>query len=130
VCNIFKNENQDFILVTNYTNNPHKGANITCNGNFCVDIIEKPSKGAPCTNLNNSGIFIFSREIFNVLNMIQPSKRGEIEIPDALKIGMKQRNWQVRVLKMDEGDFRGDFGDIKEYERLKEEKDWLIELKT
>ena len=125
VCSIFKNENQDFILVTNYTGNPYKGANITCNGNYCVDIVEKPPKGALCTNLNNSGIFVFSREIFEVLNTLQPSQRGEIEIPDALKIGMNERNWKVRVLKMDKCDFRGDFGDIKEYKRLKKDTSWL-----
>ena len=130
VYKIFKNENQDFVLVTNYTDNPHKGANITCNGKYCVDIVEKPPKGAPCTNLNNSGVFIFSREIFEVLNTLQPTKRDEIEIPDALSVGMNERNWQVRVIKMDEGDFRGDFGDIKKYERLKEEKKWLKDLKT
>ena len=130
VYNIFKNEKQDFILVSNYTDNPYKGANITCNGNYCVKIVEKPPKGAPCTNLNNSGIFIFSREIFEVLKSLQPSIRGEIEIPDALTIGMKERNWQVRLLKMDQRDFRGDFGDIKEYERLKEEKEWLKDLKS
>jgi len=130
VYTIFKNENQDFILVTNYTDNPYKGANITCNGKYCVDIVEKPPKGAPCTNLNNSGVFIFSKKIFKVLKTLQPTKRGEIEIPDALSIGMNERNWNVRVIKMDEGDFRGDFGDIKEYERLKEEKKWLKDLKT
>ncbi|MFX1443371.1 MAG: nucleotidyltransferase family protein [Promethearchaeota archaeon] len=130
VCNTFKNERQDFILVTNYTDNPYKGANITCNGNYCIDIVEKPPRGAPYTNLNNSGIFIFSREIFEVLNTLQPSKRGEIEIPDALSTGLNERNWQVRILKMDQRDFRGDFGDIREYERLKEDKKWLKDLKS
>jgi len=130
VCNIFRKENQDFILVTNYTDNPYKGANITCNGKYCADIVEKPPKGAPCTDLNNAGIFIFSRKIFEVLNILEPSQRGEIEIPDALNIGINERNWKVRVLKMDEGDFRGDFGDIKEYENLKEDKKWLEGLKS
>ena len=127
---VFKKENHNFVLVTNYTDNPYKGANITCKGKYCIDIVEKPPKSAPCTNLNNCGLFIFSKEIFEVLRAIKPSKRGEIEIPHAIHLGINERNWKVRVIKMDEDDFRGDLGDIKEYERLKSDTNWLNKLKT
>ena len=128
VIKLFKEENPDFILVTNYVDDPYKGGAIYCDGNYCIDYIEKPTKGKAGSNLNNCGIFIFSREIFDVLELIEPSKRGEIEIPDAICHGINERNWMVRVYKIPQDQFRGDFGDVDEYERLKEDSEWLKTL--
>ena len=124
----FIKENLNFILVTNYTDDPHKGGAIYCDGDFCLDYVEKPPKGRSKSNLNNCGIFIFSSEIFDVLKKIEPSERGELEIPDAVCYGIKKRNWKVRVIKMGKNEFRADFGDIEVYERLKENSDWLRQL--
>lgn len=128
IYDVSKQEKNDFILVANYTDDPYKGGAIYCDGDFCLDYIEKPSKGTSHSNLNNCGIFIFSYEIFDVLKKIKPSERGELEIPDAICYGIKKRNWNVRVIKMEKNEFRADFGDINVYERLKEDKDWLKDL--
>ena len=128
IYNVFRNENQDFILIANYTENPYKGGSITCTGNYCSEIVEKPLIEAPHTNLNNAGVFIFSKEIFKVLKTLKPSKRDEIELPDAINIGVKERNWKVRVIKMAKDEFRGDFGDLEVYERLKNNTEWLSAL--
>jgi dTDP-glucose pyrophosphorylase len=74
-------------------------------------------------------VFIFSKEIFEVLKNLKPSERGEIELPRALLKGMNERNWKVRVVKMERDRFRGDFGDKEEYERLKDDSSWLKFLK-
>ena len=128
IYDVHKQEKHDFVLVTNYTDDPYRGGAIYCEGNFCLDYVEKPTKGTSPSNLNNCGIFIFSEEIFDVLKKIEPSERGELEIPDAICYGIKKRNWKVRVIKMEKNEFRADFGDIEVYERLKEESDWLKEL--
>lgn len=128
VYDVYKNEKHDFILVANYMDDPYKGAAVYCEGNFCCDIVEKPQKSSSVSNLNNSGAFVFSNEIFEVLKTLKPSKRGEIEIPEALCIGIKERNWKVRVLKMEKNQFRGDFGDIDVYEQLKDNPDWLNKI--
>jgi len=131
VYDVFLQENQDILnglLVTNYSDDPYKGGAIYCEGDFCVDYVEKPPKGSSHSNLNNSGIFILSHEIFGVLKQIKPSDRGEFEIPDAISYVIKNKNWKVRVIKMAKNEFRADFGDVKVYERLKEDKDWLKEL--
>ena len=67
VIEIFKKENQDYILVANYTDDPFKGAAVYCENNYCIGIVEKPPEGKSKSNLNNGGIFIFSKEIFQVL---------------------------------------------------------------
>jgi len=74
-------------------------------------------------------VFIFSKEIFEVLKNLKPSERGEIEIPKALLIGMNERNWKVRVVKMEKNQFRGDLGRREKYEQLKDDSSWLQFLK-
>ena len=125
VYDLYKKEHQDFVLVANVITDPFKGAAIYCKGNYLADIIEKPPKGTAKSNLNNCGVFIFSKKIFEVLKTLNPSPRGEIELPEAITIGIKERKWNVRVLKMDEHEFRGDFGDLDIYERLKTNPEWL-----
>jgi len=128
VYNIYKKENQDFILVANFMKDPHQGAAIYHDGIYCINIIEKPKKGVSKSNFNNCGIFILSTEIFEVLRALTPSKRGEIEIPQALNIGITERNWKVRVIKMGKNQFRGDFGNKVEYEYLITNSSWLKKL--
>ncbi len=130
VYNIHKDEHEDFVLVSNYLENIQKGCSLITDNEYLVNMIEKPPphKKFPCWN--NSGLFILSKNIFGVLKSLKTSKRGEIELPAAILTGIRERNWKVRVLKMNKNQFRGDFGDIKEYERLKEDKKWITELKS
>jgi NDP-sugar pyrophosphorylase family protein len=125
VHDVFKNERPDFILVTNYVDDPYKGAAIYCKGEYCLDIIEKPPKGTSDTNLNNAGVFILSKKIFEVLKTQKPSRRGEIEVPIAIRYGLKNRNWKIRIVSVDKNDFFGDCGDRNEYEKLKSDVHWL-----
>jgi len=129
VYDIHRKEKYDFILVANYTKDPHLGAAVFCDDIICKNIVEKPPKGTSRSNLNNCGVFIFSKEIFEVLKNLKPSERGEIEIPKALLKGMNERNWKVRVVKMEKNQFRADFGDLEKYEQLKDDISWLQFLK-
>jgi len=125
IIEIYGNENPDFILVGNLVDDPYKGAAIYLNNQYCSEIIEKPPKGTSSTNLNNAGIFILSKKIFNVLKKQNISARGEIEIPESIRFGMKHLNWQVRVFIMSKEHFYGDFGDLNEYEKLKNDSRWF-----
>ncbi|MEW5760706.1 MAG: bifunctional sugar-1-phosphate nucleotidylyltransferase/acetyltransferase [Candidatus Thermoplasmatota archaeon] len=51
--------------------------------NRILEITEKPEK--PKTNLVNAGIYIFNNEIFDYIDRIESSIRGEYEITDALR---------------------------------------------
>ena len=129
VYNTYQNENLDFILVANYTKDPYLGAAVYCDDLILTNLIEKPPRGSSKTNLNNCGVFIFSKEIFNVLKALVPSERGEIEVPDALLNGIKERKWKVRVVKMEQNQFKGDIGAKEKYEQLKNDSSWLQLLK-
>lgn len=128
VYTIHKNEKQDFILVTNYTEDTSRGAAVVCQDDYCLDIIEKPPHGTIKSKLNNCGIFILSTEIFKVLKRLKPSSRGEIELPQALSIGLRMMNWKIRVLKIRTDQFRGDMGNLEVYEKLKQNNNWIKKL--
>jgi len=129
VYNTYQNENLDFILVANYTKDPYLGAAVYCDDLILTNLIEKPPRGSSKTSLNNCGVFIFSKEIFDVLKALDPSERGEIEVPSALLNGIKERNWIVRVVKMEQNQFKGDIGAKEQYEQLKKDSSWLQLLK-
>ena len=80
------------------------------------------------SNLNNCGVFILNTKIFNELENLKPSIRGEIELTGALQNGIKQKKWKIRVMKMEKGQFRGDFGAKEVYELLAKDPTWLEEL--
>ncbi|MFX1502222.1 MAG: nucleotidyltransferase family protein [Promethearchaeota archaeon] len=128
VFGLFKEEKHDFILVTNYTEDPYKGSAVYCKDDFLINILEKPSKGKSKSNLNTCGIFILSSEIFETLKTLKLSKRGEIELTEALIKGVISKNWKIRVIKMEKNQFRGDFGDINNYKKFHEDSTLLNKL--
>jgi len=130
VYDFFRKEKHDFIIVSNYKDDLSKGGAIYCDGDYCIEIIEKDPSSRGTTRLNNCGIFILSREIFEVLKVLSPSKRGEIEIPKAINKGIIERFWKVFVFKLDKDVFRGDFGDKEIYEELKNNVDLIRKLKS
>ena len=87
-------ENERFVLVANFVDDPFRGAAVYLDGNYCRRIIEKPEKGSSSTNLNNAGVFIFDNQVFNILKTQKPSKRGEIEVPETISFGIKHLNWK------------------------------------
>jgi NDP-sugar pyrophosphorylase family protein len=119
------NEKEDFIMVANLVNDPYKGAAIYIEGNYCKEIIEKPPLGTSTTNLNNAGIFILKKQIFNILKTQKHSKRGEIELPETIRFVIKHKNWKFRVVQMKINDFYADFGDINQFEELKKNSSWI-----
>ena len=90
---------------------------------------EQGSRRTAKSNLNNCGIFILSVEIFEVLDKLKPSQRGEIELTQALRNGILERDWKIFLIKMKRNQFRGDFGNKIIYEQLKNDNSWLKFLK-
>jgi UDP-N-acetylglucosamine diphosphorylase / glucose-1-phosphate thymidylyltransferase / UDP-N-acetylgalactosamine diphosphorylase / glucosamine-1-phosphate N-acetyltransferase / galactosamine-1-phosphate N-acetyltransferase len=56
------------------------------NGNIVKCIVEKPSRKNAPSNLANAGIYLFNKDIFNALQRVKKSSRGEWELTDAVTL--------------------------------------------
>lgn len=87
-----------------YHQHPEKyGVFITDNG-FLKKIIEKPKKYVG--NLINTGMYKFTSEVFDKIDKIKKSSRGEYEITDVINLLAKEKKVKVKKIK----DYWLDFG--------------------
>lgn len=63
-----------------------------------IDIQEKPSE--PASNFAVIGVYYFSSSVFDVIGKLNPSRRGEYEISDALSVLIKSGKYKVGSAKV------------------------------
>lgn len=82
---IFNETDGAGVITLNWVADPCTGAAVIVDGEGRVrDIIEKPPRGQAPSNWNSAGIFVFDSLIFDYLERLAPSPRGEYELPDAM----------------------------------------------
>ncbi len=74
-----------------------EGKNIKC-------IVEKPKREAAPSNLANAGLYIFGKEVFEVLRWVKKSVRGEYELTDAVTT-MAEMGKEVLAAEIAKGDW-------------------------
>lgn len=75
----------DAMLSINPIDDPWRGAAVTVDADGRVrSLVEKPPRGTAQTRWNNAGIFVFTDLIFSYAERLQPSERGEYELPQAV----------------------------------------------
>ena len=80
-----RNEDCDLTLAVNRVKDPYRGAAVYVNESMRVErIVEKPEPGTSSTNWNNAGLFATGPIIFDYVERLTPSPRGEIELPGAI----------------------------------------------
>jgi len=84
-------------------------------------IIEKPAAGEAPSNLANAGIYVFSLEVFDKLQQITASVRGEWELTDALSLLIKDGK-AVLAAEI----CRGDWFDIGRPWDLLDANSWVL----
>ena len=72
-------------LAVKYVEDPFQGAAVYVEGGFIRKIIEKPPKGTSTTNWNSAGIYCFRPGVFEEIDRVPLSPRGEYEITSALE---------------------------------------------
>ncbi|SFG70409.1 glucose-1-phosphate thymidylyltransferase [Halopelagius inordinatus] len=60
------------------------GVCVTNDDGEIVEVVEKPDE--PVSNLAMTGFYTFSPAIFDACHLVQPSDRGEYELPDAIDL--------------------------------------------
>ena len=79
-----------------------------------VNLVEKPDpKNAP-SNLAIAGRYIFSPVIFDMIRRVQPDKRGEIQLTDAIQF-MCEEGRRVMAVKLTPQEKRYDIGNFPSY---------------
>lgn len=123
----YEQNDSDLYLVGNPTKDPSTGAAIYHQNGRVINLIEKPDKSAPKTDLNNSGTYIFHKNIFSLLKEAKPSIRGEIELTTPI-IDMINSNKIIKLIKVKENEVWCDVGTTQIYEQLNNDLTWKSKI--
>ncbi len=77
-------------------------------------VVEKPAPEDAPSRFAVAGRYVFSPEIFGMIRDVQPDKRGEIQITDAIR-SIAERGGRVVGVKLRPGEKRYDIGNIPSY---------------
>ena len=73
------------VLAVKEVNDPHRGAAVYVEGDRITRIVEKPPQGTSTARFVNAGIYCFGPAVFEELEGIPLSPRGEYELTDAIQ---------------------------------------------
>ena len=76
----------DTLMVLKEVDNPSAFGVVEVEDGNVKSIVEKPKKGEEPSNLINTGIYIFDKDIFEKIEKTELSERGEYEITDSLSM--------------------------------------------
>lgn len=103
----------------NWVDDPYRGAAVYLDeAQRVTRMEEKPAPGTATTHWNNAGLFVFDPLIFDYTARLQPSRRGELELPDALS-AMIGDGHHVQGLPL-VGEWR-DVGTLEDYAAIQAE---------
>ncbi len=99
-CGVFEKASRsasDFVVVAAEVEKPWEFGVILLEGGKFKGIIEKPRKGEEPSNLVVAGLFVFNESIYDYLDRISVSPRGEYELTDAITQASKEVNVEVII---------------------------------
>lgn len=76
---------------------PSRYGVLVCKGDVLMEILEKPKEFVG--NLINAGLYKFTPDIFEALEQIEISERGELELTDAISLLAEGRKVKVLLLQ-------------------------------
>lgn len=90
----------DLLLAVNDLDDPWRGAAVYVDSELRVRrLVEKPPRGTSSTRWNSAGLFATSARVFEYIERLRPSSRGELELPQAIE-SMLADGKQVRAVAM------------------------------
>jgi dTDP-glucose pyrophosphorylase len=95
----FPTKPTDLLLAVRRVEDPYRFGVVSIDGDAILRIAEKPAPGTAESNWVNAGIFITMPSLFDYTDRLEPSERGEYEIPDAIRM-MIADGRTVRAFKL------------------------------
>jgi NDP-sugar pyrophosphorylase family protein len=86
-------------LAVKYTDDPFQGAAVYVTDGFIRTIIEKPPKGTSTSHWNSAGIYCFRPQVFDEIDRVPLSARGEYELTSAIEQMVDARK-KVRAVEI------------------------------
>ncbi len=84
VMDAFNEKRPAAVMTLNWMEDPWRGAAVMTDDDGRIsEVIEKPPKGEVASHWNSAGIFAFDPLVFDYLERLEPSPRGEYELVDA-----------------------------------------------
>lgn len=81
---VARHRNASGVLGAKWVDDPFQGAAIYEDDGVVREIIEKPPKGTSTTHWNSAGLYVFEPEVFDYLDRLEVSPRGEYELTTAI----------------------------------------------
>jgi NDP-sugar pyrophosphorylase family protein len=72
-------------LAVKYVDDPFQGAAVYVSDGFIRKIVEKPPQGTSTTHWNSAGIYCFRPQVFDEIDKVPLSARGEYELTSAIE---------------------------------------------
>jgi UTP--glucose-1-phosphate uridylyltransferase len=79
-----------------------------------LNLVEKPKPEVAPSNLAIAGRYVFSPVIFDMIRRVQPDKRGEIQLTDAMQL-LCEEGKRVLAIKLPPNEKRYDIGNFPSY---------------
>jgi NDP-sugar pyrophosphorylase family protein len=86
-------------LAVKYVDDPFQGAAVYSDQGFIRKIIEKPPRGTSTTHWNSAGVYCFRPLVFDEIDRVPLSARGEYELPSAIE-QMIDSGKRIRAVEM------------------------------
>lgn len=96
----------DGVLGVKYVDDPWQGAAVYEAGGKISRIVEKPPRGGSTTHWNSAGLYVFTPLVFEELEAVPVSARGEYELTTAIDTMIK-KNKDLRICSL-----QGDWLDV------------------
>ncbi|MFT5467709.1 MAG: dTDP-glucose pyrophosphorylase [Verrucomicrobiales bacterium] len=107
-------EGDDARMTVKINEDVSKGGAVFIEDGMVVDLIEKGGPDAPQSPYYNAGIYTFAPVIYDFIDKLELSPRGEYELTDAIA-NMAKSGRKVRAVELE-----GDWADVRDKETLAE----------
>ena len=114
-------EGAEMVLALTRVDDPYRGGAVYVKDGRVVRIVEKPPRGTSTTNYMSAGVYVFKSRVFDALEGLTPSSRGEYDLTDAIALAVRERQ-TVRACEVP-----GFWRDVGRPEDLRPASDYLGE---